>query len=119
MFYGFITSSHLSNVEPQNQEDEKTKCQQIIDVILVIRFGQFQNFPDGVGEHGMCRIKLVVHRFQKLVLLLDFSSDVYGQRLQRRYLALQLAFKILVVLLQRLIPVHIPRGVRVTFVTSV
>ena len=48
MFYGFITSSHLSNVEPQNQEDEKTKCQQIIDVILVIRFGQFQNFPDGV-----------------------------------------------------------------------
>ena len=50
-----------------------------MDIIFVIGFRELKNLPDGVPEHGMCGVELIVHGLQELVLFLHLLSNVYGK----------------------------------------
>ena len=69
--------TRLSDVQPEDEEHEHAEAKQIVDVVFVIRLGQLENLADGVGEHGMCGVKLIIHRPQELVLLLHLRPYVY------------------------------------------
>ena len=72
-------NSFLSDGEPKNEENKKAEGEKIVDIIFVIGFRELQNLPDGVPEHGMCGVELIVHGLQELVLFLYLLSNVYGK----------------------------------------
>ena len=68
----------LSYVNPKNKEHKHTEGQEIVNIIFVIGLGKSQDLPDGVGEHGVGGVELVVHLLQELVVLLHLGPNVYG-----------------------------------------
>ena len=70
----------LSDVEPENKEDEEAEKKQVADVVVALRLQHFPNVSSGVCDDGAQVVETIVQAVGQILLIFqlhpNFDRDV-------------------------------------------
>ena len=70
----FVTVS-LSDVEPQNKEDEGAEKKQVADVVVALRLQHLPNLPCGVCDDGAHVVETIVQAAGQILLVFQLHPN--------------------------------------------